>query len=187
MSLRIPAAATLLALLAAAPVSAAPITLFDSFVTTDVGVAAPPGATPSLAGPLGLVGGLQGGAISISAPDNGFLTITVTDLGAVGDVFDVFADGASLGTTAPVSVGGPDNSTGTFRVAVSAGLHTVNVWNYVLSYIGGESLYGGFVDDTFSPADLGVTVAFDVPEPASAMLVAGVLALSLAARRRADL
>lgn len=169
----------------ASAAATAPVVLFDGFVTADGLTAAPAGATASLAGPLGLRGGLQSGAIAFNAPGGGVLTVTVTDFGQTGDVFEVFADGASLGITAPVPAGGLDNSTGTFKVTVGTGPHTVDVWDYVLSYAGGASPYGGAVDDTFSPADLGVTVAFDVPEPASATLAAGWLfALGLTARRR---
>lgn len=169
----------------ASAAAAAPIVVFDGFVTADALIAAPLDATVSLAGPLGLRGGLQSGPIAFNAPGGGVLTSTVTDFGQTGDVFEVFADGASLGITAPVPAGGLDNSIGTFKVTVGTGPHTVDVWDYVLSYAGGASPYGGAVDDTFSPADLGVTVAFDVPEPASATLAAGwQLAFGLTARRR---
>lgn len=164
---------------------AVPTTLFDTSVTADVLVAAPSGATPALAGPLGLVGGLQSGPITINVARSGTLTITVADIGFVGDVFEVFGDGVSLGTTAPVAVDGPVNSIGTFALAVGAGAHTVDIWNFVLSFAGGTSPFGGTVDDTFSPSDAAVTIAFDVPEPASAVLLATAAFGLLARRRRA--
>ena len=184
MRSKVLAAGLAIALILPAVANAAPTILFDTFVTADNLVAAPAGATSVLAGPLGLVGGLQSGPITINVARIGTLTVTVADIGAVGDVFEVFGDGVSLGTTAPVAVGGPANSTGTFAFTVEAGAHTVDIWNLVLSFAGGLSPYGGTVDDTFSPSDLAVTIAFEVPEPASAMLLVAGVAAGLAVRHR---
>lgn len=163
---------------------AAPVVVFEGFVTADSTIAAPSGFTAALAGPLGAVGGLQSGPIAFILADAGTVTVQVADIGAVGDVFEVFGDGVALGTTSQVAVDGPDNSTGTFAFAVGAGAHTVDVWDFVLSYAGAASPYGGTVDETFSPADLAVTVTFEVPEPASAALLAsGVLAVTALRRR----
>ena len=184
MRSKVLAAGLAVALTLPAMADAAPTTLFDTFVTADNLVAAPLGAASALAGPLGLVGGLQSGPIIINVARVGTLTVTVADIGAVGDVFEVFGDGVSLGTTTPAAVGGPANSTGTFAFAIGAGTHTVDIWNFVLSFAGGPSPYGGAVDDTFSPSDLAVTIAFEVPEPASALLFVVGAAAGLAVRRR---
>ena len=180
-------AVSLATVVGTAAAQAAPSTLFDDVVTVDDTIAAPAGATAALAGPLGLVGGLQSGAITVTAPGNGQLTITVADFGEVGDVFQVFSDGVALGTTSHVPVDGPVNSTGVFSLAAGAGVHTVDIWDYILSYEGANSPYGGAVDSTFSPADLEVAVTFNaVAEPSSAALaMTGVLALGLALRHRA--
>lgn len=178
-------ACTLACMLAASTAIAAPVVVFDGFLTTDNTIAAPTGFTPALAGPLGGFGGLQSGPLAFVLTDGGTLTITVADIGAVGDVFEVFGDGVALGITAPVAVDGPENSAGTYAFAVAAGAHSVDVWNFVLSYAGSASPYGGTVDDTFSPADVAVTVTFEVPEPAAAALLAtGILATTALRRRR---
>ena len=84
-------------------------------------------------------------------------------------MFETVLDGTAIGTTSRVPVGGASTGAGTFILSIAAGAHTVDLWDYILSYIGGESPYGGAVDDTFSPADVSLKVAF-VPEPASALL-----------------
>lgn len=167
---------TALLLSGSLPATAAP--LFDDVVTADASIAAPAGATAALAGPDGLVGGLQGGPVAVTLAAPGILVVTVQDIGAVGDVFEVFADGTTLGTTSHTPVGGPVNSAGTFTVAVAAGAHSIDIWDYVLSYIGaGASPYGGDpLDPTYSPADLLLTInAAAVPEPPVMPVIAFVV------------
>jgi hypothetical protein len=170
--------------------TAAPITLFDGVVSTDNATPAPSGADAALAGPFGLVGGLTFGPVSVTAPQFGVLTVTATDLAAPGDVFEVFANGVSLGITSPVSAdpAGP-NSTGTFTTQVSPGAVTIDAWDVIMSYVDPNgfttSPYGGQLDPTFGAADLSLTVTFDVPEPAAGCLLAlGAIALAATSRSR---
>ena len=179
------------ALLAAVPVcaDAAPVVLFNEVVTADGAAAPPPGITASLVGPAGFGGGLlPGSAIPVTAPGSGTITVTVTDLGAVGDVFEVLLDEASVGLSAAVAIGGTVNSAGAFSLPVGAGLHQVGVWDPVLTYLGSTSPFGGTVPFDFTSTDLLLTVTFDaapVPESMSFALLGAALGCAAALRRRA--
>src|ERR1043165_7383586 len=73
--------------------------IFSSFETADVGIAAPAGthgAFGGALGPGGAVGGIIGGPIGFSAPYTGTFFLAVDDCCVVGDVYQVFLDGASL-------------------------------------------------------------------------------------------
>jgi hypothetical protein len=167
--------------------TAGEIVLYDSGfggVTASIGNPAPVGSTPGLAGPGGLVGGI-GGPIGFVVPTAGVLHITVTDQFLTGDVFEVILDGLSLGTTPGVPIGGPSHSIGDFFVSESAGAHGVDIWDFILSYIGFTSPYGGTVTPNYSPAGLEVRVALVVPEPSSMLLLGiGLVALGVFGRRK---
>lgn len=167
---------------------AAPVSLFNGTLTADASAAAPLGATASLASsndPVG--GGVIQGDVGVTAPDAGTLTISVQDLGPVGDVYEVVLDGASLGLTAPVAVGGPTNSSGSFMASVNAGFHDIGVWDPVLTYLGSDSPYGGAVTAALNPSDFTLSVdyagAAAVPEAPTLALLGTGLGLLVAGRR----
>jgi hypothetical protein len=129
-------------------------------------------------GPLGAVGGLTTGPVTFVAPSTGTLVATVTDCCIVGDVYQAFLDGVSLGFTSPEAVDGSTPSSGTFTAPVIGGTsHTFDINDQILSYIGSPWLYGGTAGTSFTPAGLFVTLV-DVqqtPEPASLGLLSSAL------------
>ncbi len=164
------------------------VDLLSQTYDADAGATGPAGATAALEGPTGFGGGLIEGPIAVTAPTDGVFSISVADLGLVGDVFEVLLDGASLGTTAPVAVGGPTLSSGVFTAPVAAGFHYIDVWDFIQTYVGYDSPYGGAV--TFDYADTGVSVAVTLatggtalPAPGAAPLAASLALLALARRR----
>jgi hypothetical protein len=159
------------------------VTVFNAGLNASVGNPSPAGSTGL--GSLGAVGGI-GGAVPFTAPFDGMLTMTVTDCCLVGDVYQAFVDGVSLGFTAAVPLGGPINSSGVFTEYLTAGAHTFDINDQILSYIGFADPYGGgVVPAIYSPAGLTVqgTMAA-VPEPASIFLLgAELIGLGALARK----
>jgi len=158
--------------------------------------------TPSPAGstglgPLGLFGGITYaviGPLTFTAPATGNLVATVAGCCAgapatIGDVFQVFLDGVSLGFTSGVPLGGPTPSSGTFEAPITAGVtYTFDINDQILSYAGTatpDPYGGGLVPANFGPSALTVTLAELVPEPASfGLLASALLGLGLLRRRR---
>jgi hypothetical protein len=173
---------------------AAPIVLFDGTVTADIGAAPPLGIDPSLGKPNGgFGGGLLSGDIGFVAPIAGEITITITDLGTTlntraGSVYEVLLDTNSLSVTSATAVDANTFSTGTFSLAATACFHDLGVWDFVSTFQGFSSPYGGpnggFVDGDFAQANVSVLVT-QVPEPASwALMGIGLVSLSMMAHRR---
>ncbi len=154
---------------------------------------APAGSTGL--GPLGLVGGI-GGPVAFTATAAGTLEMTVQPSGVfVGDVYQAFVDGNSLGLTPEVPIGGPNPSIGTFTTPISAGLNTFDINDQLLSYIGSPPPYGSddptvtVVPASFSPSGVTVILAEElpsaVPEPSSlALFGAWILGLGFLWRWR---
>ena len=178
-------AAAGIALLCVASSVAAANVISDGVYHASPNAAAPLGITPDLASPNNpLGGGLIEGDILFLAPNSGPISIDVTGLGPVGDVFEVILDGVSLGITSPVAVGGPDNSTGSFIESVSAGPHDLGVWDFVQTFAGDNSPYGGaVVFDPANPPEVEVSI-LTVPEPSTSTLLAlGMFVIGLARKR----
>jgi hypothetical protein len=161
--------AALLALATMGGARAAPIVLFDGTVTADVGAAPPLGIDPSLGNPNGggFGGGLLTGDIGFVTPIAGEITITITDLGTTantraGSVYEVLLDTNSLGVTSATAIDANTFSTGTFSLAATAGFHDLGVWDFIATYPGFTSPYGGpnggFVDGDFAQANVSVLV-----------------------------
>lgn len=157
-------------------------TIFDNVDTASAANVSPAGSTGL--GPDGAVGGI-GGPVAFSMPFDGAFTLTVDDCCLVGDVYQVFVDGASLGFTADVPLDGPTLSAGTFSEFLTAGAHTYDINDQILSYIGFTDPYGGgIVPGIFSPAGLEDIGAVGTPEPATlGMLGAGLLSVAFVRRR----
>lgn len=174
----------LVALTTAGAADAAPGYFFNDAVTADVTITAPAGVAYP-AGPLGLVGGLQSGPITFLAPVAAPVQITVTAAG-FGDVFELVLDGASLGITSGVPFGGNEVSTGTFVPVLAAGPHSVDIWDFIMSYAGADSPFGGAVpalnsDNPLLVSDLSVQI---VPEPFGSVVMAlGTLGWAVHRRR----
>ncbi len=182
--------AALLALATMGEARAAPIVLFDGTVTADIGASPPLGIDPSLGNPNGgFGGGLLTGDIGFVAPISGEITITITDLGTTantrtGTVYEVLLDTNSLGVTSATAIDASTFSLGTFSLAAMAGFHDLGIWDFISTFQGLASPYGGFVDGDFAQANVSVLVT-EVPEPASwALMGIGLVTLSIMAHRR---
>ena len=180
------------AVLALASSQAKADVIIGSFVpTASTGTVAPAGTTGAFGGALGPgggVGGMDGGAQGFVAPFAGILHMTIEDCCLVGDVYQAFVDGLSLGYTLAEPIGGGTNSTGTFDTPVGAGAHTFDVADILLQYIGVDFPFGGgTVPSDYTPAGFTVTLSESepVPEPATlALLGGGILGLGMVGRRR---
>lgn len=168
----------------AAAATASPILLFSDVLISDVGTPAPLGITPALVGPAGFGGGVITGDVGLDVPGAGTLTISLQDLGLVGDVYEVVLDGASLGLTSATSINDPTNSSGVFNAPIAAGFHTIGLWDFVLTFAGGTSPYGGAIPFGRTSNEVQLTVALDVPEPTSLALIGTALAMLGTVRRR---
>ncbi len=95
--------------------------------------------------------------------------LTITDSGSVGDVFEVIVDGTSIGWTSEVEVFGATHSTRTWTVPLTAGTHTIEIWDITLSYIDELSPFGGteLVGEDFSPAGGSFVFEYESPEAAT--------------------
>ena len=132
------------------------------------------------------------GDIGFVAPFGREITITLTDLGTTtdtrsGSVYEALLDGSELGLTSPTAIDASLFSTGVFQESVAAGFHDLGVWDFISTYVGFSSPYGGFVDGDFSQANVSVLVT-EVPEPASVTLMAmGLISLFVMAGGRKHL
>jgi hypothetical protein len=91
--------------------------------------------------------------------------MTVTDCCLVGDVYQAFLDGTSLGFTSFEPIGGPTLSSGSFTASILPGSHTFNITDITLNFIGRPSPFGGgIVPSNFDPAGLTVNLS-EVPVP----------------------
>jgi hypothetical protein len=146
------------------------------------------------------------------------LNILLQDLDSAGDVYEVVLTDTGTSqaydyNSTVVSIGGTtaqscyqstfsafataDNSCMNVTTpTLAAGNYSINVWDVILSYVGGTSPFGGavpsqttqFQTGRYSPAafDLEVNPATTVPEPASlALLGLGGIAAGLLRRRTA--
>jgi hypothetical protein len=183
-------AAALLALGTSGAARAAQIVLFDGTVTADIGAAAPLGIDPNLGNPNGgFGGGLLTGDIGFVAPFGREITITITDLGTAantrtGSVYEVLLDANQLGVTSATAIDAPTFSSGSFSLVVAAGFHDLGIWDFISTFQGFSSPYGGVVDPDFAQANVSVLVT-EAPEPASwALMGIGLVSLSMIAHRR---
>ena len=85
---------------------------------------------------------MDGGAQSFLAPFAGTLHLTIQDCCLVGDVYQAFVDGLTVGYTSVVQLGGSPNSSGTFDIPITAGSHTFDVADILLQYIGFAPPFG---------------------------------------------
>jgi PEP-CTERM motif len=146
-------------------------------------------------GPLGMVGGLDGGPLSLTIPGElpGYITVKIDDCCLVGDIYEATVGSTPFAPTSIVPLGGPTLSTGT-STGVSLysppGPVAVNVTDLLLSYIGAEDPWGGgVVPDNYTPAGFALEVDFTpVPEPGTLLLLGtGVLGLGGLMRRKLNM
>ena len=167
---------------------------FDGIETADAGAAAPLGTTATGNPNGGYGGGLIAGDILFTAPVAGAIIVTLTDLGTTagtapraGSVYEAVLDGTSLGLTAPTAIDAKSFSSGSFGAVVGAGDHVLGVWDFIATYYGFDSPYGGAVDADFLQADVRVRVTGAtgaVPEPDSVALLGAALVGVLAVAGR---
>ncbi len=148
-------------------------------------------------GPGGMVGGIDGGPLSLTIPGTlpGHVTVSIDDCCLVGDIYEATVGSAPFMWTSVVPLGGPTLSSGSFTGSslYSPGPLTVDVTDLLLSYItptGTEDPWGGgVVPPDYSPAGFAVEVDFTpVPEPGSLLLLgSGILALGGLIRRKMNM
>ena len=191
--------------------SANAVTIFSGSLQSSGSVAAPAGALGPFggSGPApgggGLldIGGAVGGLLSFTLPFAGTVTVTVTDIGLLGDVYQAVVDGTQIGETSHVTLPGTFQfcsstgvvcSSGSFTRSLAAGTHTLGIEDLLLSYEGtGKNPFGGagtlpLDGGGYDPAAFDVLIteaSVTTPEPAAlAMLGAGLLGLAGVRRRR---
>jgi hypothetical protein len=171
-------------------------------------IPAPPGSTGlgpfnPIGSPTG-VGGISdpstgvGGPFGFTAPVAGILKMSVAaaPFTLVGSVFQAFVDGVSPPPffTLPVPLGGPTPSSGTFTVPISAGAHTFDVNDQLVSWVGtttppygpAGSSVGASLFPTGVVVGLIEEIPSAIPEPTSLGLIgAWLLGLRLFRRGRA--
>lgn len=182
-----------IAIAALASATAAHATTIGSFSevasTGTAAVAGTTGAFGGALGPGGAVGGMIGGPVSFTAPSTGLLEMTVTDCCVVGDVYQAFLNGTSVGVTSAVPLDGPTLSSGVFTMSVTSGQSlTFDVSDILQQYIGVADPYGGgIVPSSISPAGFSVMLqeTTSVPEPGTlGLLAAGMVGIGFWFRRR---
>jgi hypothetical protein len=138
-------------------------------------------AAPGSFNPIDLspvAGGGIGGPVSFISPIGGTLQMTVTDRALVGDVYQAFLDGLSLGFTSFEPIGGSTLSSGTFSASISLGSHTFDITDITSNFIGGPSPFGGgIVPSFFSVASLTVELSA-VPGPIAGAGLPGLILAS---------
>jgi hypothetical protein len=104
-------------------------------------------------GPIADTGGI-GGPYSVTVVHPGTLTISVTDAGQVGDVYQVFLSASAGGapvtvgytSEAPVALGvaadPPAFSAGSWSEAATAGVYKFDVADVIMQYIGSPAPFG---------------------------------------------
>jgi len=180
------AAATAALAFAASGANAATFNLGSFTELAASGNAAPAGSFDPI-NLVGVTGGGIGGPIGFTSPVAGTLTVSVQDCCLVGDVYQTFVNGTSLGYTSYVQIGGPTNSSGTFTTSIASGANNFNIDDIILNYVGAASPFGGgTVPGNYDPAGLTVSLSVtSVPEPATwAMMLIGFGGMGVAIRSR---
>ncbi|MEJ0020223.1 MAG: PEP-CTERM sorting domain-containing protein [Acetobacteraceae bacterium] len=203
--------------LTASPALAAPFQFGQEFIfETSSSVASAPGTTASHL-PVASVGGLctpgstgcsisinpmatvplTAGLLSFTTPLTTaglfyMLSIQVTDLVAVGDIYEVVVNGGSVGTTSVVGLSSASNSAGTLTGMVPAGTVTVGLTDLLQQYVGQTNnlpgLLGmpgpnggtvGSAPTQFRSSTLAMTITATqvVPEPTTLAVLGSGLAL----------
>jgi len=113
---------------------------------------------------------------SITAPGAFTITVGIDDCCIVGDYFDIFVDGALIGTTPVTAPYGSTLSSASFDVTLSGGAHIIDFQDVAL-----RDFFPGTYGEEFSPAGATVTISgiTAVPEPATLFLF-GTAVLGLA-------
>ena len=128
-----------------------------------------------------------------SITDSGWYTVSVgiSDAFLYGDYFDVFVDGALIGTTPIVSKTGSDGySAGSFDVLLEDGPYIIDFVDVLLRdyyLIEGPAGFDGTVTASYSPAGayVDISATASVPEPATMLLLgSGLIGLGVLGRKK---
>ncbi len=107
--------------------------------------------------------------VAFSVPETDGYWVTITDCCITGDYYATYVDGAYLGTTPYVPIGGPTYSSGTFYDKLTAGGHGLQI-----------------VDQTLFAQPAGASYSISTPEPSTwVMMGLGFAALGFAGYRQA--
>jgi hypothetical protein len=169
-------AAALLALGLSGSARGAQIVLLNRTVIADIGAGASLGADPTLGSPNGgPIGGPLARDIGFVAPFGCEITITIRDLGTTTDTgagsgHQGLLDRAAVGVTRATAIDASPFSSRAFSFVGTGRFRSLGLWDFISTFQGSSSPFGGLVDQDFAPATVPVLIT-EAPEPTSLTLM----------------